>query len=175
MKMKFIKNKIKNEKGFSLIETIIYIAIFSMIVTTFVSFSSSMTRVRLHNQMVLEVNDQGQNTMKIITQTIRNASAVNSLAMGNTDSSLNLTTFTPATSPTIFSESSGVLYIKEGSSSQIALTNNKVVISNLAFSNFSHSNTGDIIKISFTLSSLTSGGLGGSYAFTFNGSAQLRK
>ena len=47
--------KIQKNTGFSLIETIIYISIFSMIVTTIVSFSSSMTSMRLHNQILLEV------------------------------------------------------------------------------------------------------------------------
>ena len=169
------KNNYKKNIGISLVETIIYVAIFSMIVTAFVSFSNSMTTTRLHNQMDLEVNDQGQKIMKIITQTIRNSSGVNSPTIGNVSSNLSLVTYQTSLNPTIFSNVGGVLYVSEGGGSQIALTNNKVIISNLIFSNLSLPNTGDVIRVSFILSSVTSGGLAGSYSFTFNGSAQLRK
>ena len=169
------KNKRQKNMGISLVETIIYVAIFSMIVTTFVTFSSSMTTSRLHNQMTLEINDQGSRAMKTITQAIRNASIVTSPTIGNADSSLTLSMYSSPVNPTIFSVSSGILYITEGAGSQIALTNSKVIVSNLTFSNFSRASTGDIIKVSFTLSSATSGGLGGSYSYTFNGSAQVRK
>ncbi len=170
-----MKMNYKN-KGTTLVETIIYVAIFSMIITAFVSFSSSMTSTRLNNQNVLEVNDQGIKAMKIITQTIRNSSQVNSPTIGNTASNLSLVTYTPANNPTVFSVTSGVLYITEGGGSQIALTNNKVVVSNLTFSNLSRPSTSDIVKISFTLASTsTASSPGGTYSFSFNGSAELRK
>ena len=173
--MKMQTKKIQKNIGISLVETIIYVAIFSMIVTTFVGFSSSMTTSRLHNQMTLEIKDQGSSVMKTITQAIRNASAVISPTIGNSASSLTLSMYSSPVNPTVFSLSSGVLYITEGAGSQIVLTNSKVVVSNLTFSNFSRASTRDIIKISFTLTSATSGGLSGSYTSTFNGSAQVRQ
>ncbi|MEI7765152.1 MAG: hypothetical protein WCI93_01035 [bacterium] len=170
------KEKKQKNNGISLVETIIYIAIFSMIVTVFISFSNSMTTSRLHNQMILEINDQGNSAMKTLTQAIRNASAVNSPTIGNSASILSLAMYQTAVNPTVFSQSTfGVLDITEGSGSITALTNNKVIVSNLIFSNFSRPGTPNIVKISFTLTSITSGGLGGSYAYTFNGSAQIRK
>lgn len=167
--------KIFFKKGISLVETIIYVAIFGMIVTSFVSFGSSMTTTRLHNQTTLEINDQGQKIMKIITQTIRNASGVNSPTIGNTASNLSLAMYSSPINPTVFSSSGGVLYITEGVGGAIALSNNKVIVSNLTFSNFSRSSTPDVIKISFKLDPVSTGGIGGNYSFTFNGSAQLRK
>ena len=169
------RNKKQKNIGISLVETIIYVAIFSMIVTAFVTFTSSITSSRLHNQMVLEVNDQGQKIMKIITQTIRNSNEVIIPTINNINSSLTLTTYNPNLNPTIFSEVGGVLYVSEGGSGQIDLTNNKVIVSDLLFSNFSLPNTADVIKFSFKLSSPTTGGPAGNYSFTFNGSAQLRK
>ena len=114
--------------------------------------------------------------MKTITQTLRNASGVNSPTISNIASSLSVVTTSPSTTPTVFSESGGVLYITEGTGGAVALTNNKVVISNLLFSNFSRPSTPNIIKISFKITSGTIGSsLGGSYSYTFNGSADLRK
>ncbi|MFA6476295.1 MAG: prepilin-type N-terminal cleavage/methylation domain-containing protein [Candidatus Paceibacterota bacterium] len=162
--------------GFTLIETLIYVFIFSLFIIGAVSFMSSLTSSRLRNQTVLEVNDQGSKAMKTMTQAIRNASNVNSPTISNTASNLSLVTYTPVTSPTVFSESGGVLYITEGLGAPTALTNNKVIVNNLAFSNLSRPATPDIIKISFNLASqAASSSLGGSYSFTFNGSANLRK
>lgn len=169
------KEKIQKNNGISLIETVIYIAIFSMIVMTFVSFSSSMTTSRLHNQMALEINGQGSKAIKTITQIIRNADVVNSPTIGNNASSLSLVMHQPEVSPTVFYSSDGILYITEGLGLDIALTNNKVIVSNLLFSNLARPGTSDIIKVNFTLTSAISGGLGGSYNYTFNGSAQIRK
>ena len=162
--------------GFTLVETLVYVAIFTMFVSSLVAFSGSMSRSRAHNQMMLEVNDQGANVMKVITASIRNAHSINSPTIASSASNLSIVTESPSTSPTVFSENSGVLYITEGSSSPVALTNNKVVLSGLLFSNFSRVDTPDIIKVSFTLaSSNTSSNSAGTYSFTFNGSASLRK
>lgn len=158
--------------GISLIETIIYVAIFSIFVIGLAQFSTTLTTTRLHTQEVLEVNDQGSQAIKLITQTLRNASSVNSPMMGNSGASLSMVTNTPATSPTVFSQNGDVLYITEGVDSSVALTNNKVVVSNLTFSNFSRASTPNIIKVSFTL---TSASARDPYSITFNGSGALRK
>ncbi|MFA6354852.1 MAG: type II secretion system protein [Candidatus Paceibacterota bacterium] len=171
-----MKNNFKNKKGFTLVEILIYVVIFSILVTAMVSFGSSMTSARLKNQMTLEVNDQGAKVMKIIVDAIQNAHSVNSPTIASSASSLSVVTEIPSTSPTVFYESSGILYTTEGGMQPIALTNNKVVVSNLLFSNFSHPDTPDIIKVSFTLGNNTEGNsLGGMYSFSFNGSASLRK
>jgi Tfp pilus assembly protein PilW len=162
--------------GFTLVETIVYVAIFSLFIVGVVSFLSNMSGTRLHNQMILEINDQGAKAMKTITQVLRNGSNVNSPTIGNTAFNLSVVTGVPATSPTVFSESSGVLYMQEGSGSLVALTNNKVVVSNLLFSNFSRPDTPNIIKISFKLTSINAtSSPSGQYSFTFNGSGALRK
>jgi len=186
MKLQNIKNKKwfslhgKNSSffraGFSLVETLIYIVIFTMFITAIVSFEVSMTSSRIHNQKVLEVNDQGAKAMKVISQAIRNASQVNSPTIGNTDLNLSLATSLSLTNPTVFGESDGVLYITEGTNDRVALTNNKIVVSDLLFSNFSRPDTSDIIKISFKVTNnSTSTSPGGVYSFIFNGSANLRK
>jgi Tfp pilus assembly protein PilW len=164
------------KKGISLVETLIYISIFSIFILSVTTFMSSLSSSRLHNQIVLEVNDQGARVMKTITQTLRNASQVNSPTIGNTALNLNLVTYTSIKNPTIFSENNGVIYMKEGSGAEIALTNNKVIASDLIFSNLSRPSTPNIIKISFKLSSIsTTTSPGGAYSFTFFGSGGLRK
>lgn len=162
--------------GFTLVETIVYVAIFSMFIIGVVSFLSSLSSSRLHNQMVLEINDQGSKAMKTITQVLRDGSNVNSPTIGNTASNLSVVTGVVETSPTVFSENAGVLYMQEASGSSVALTNNKVILSNLTFSNLSRPDTPNIIKISFNLKSTAgTSSPSGQYSFTFNGSGALRK
>lgn len=171
------KNNYKKNKntGMTLIEMIIYVSIFSMVVISFISFQSNMTATRINNQRILEINDQGQKIMKIITQTIRNSNNVNTPTVGNSSDSLNLNMYDVNINPTIFSNLDGILYIQEGGGPSIALNNNKAILSNLNFSNFSSSGTADIIKISFTLSSPPYGEGADVYSYVFNSSAQLRK
>lgn len=164
------------KKGFSLVETIIYVVIFSMFVTGAASFLNTISASRLNSQMVLEINDQGSKAMKTMTQSLRNASQVNSPTISNTASNLSLVTGVASTTPTVFSLSGGVLYVTEGGGGDMALTNNKVVVSDLLFSNLSRPSTSNIIKISFKLTSINAtSSLGGQYSFTFNGSGGLRK
>ncbi len=170
------KNKNQNQKAFTLIETIIYVVIFTTIVLAMVSFGSSIASSRMHNQMALEVNDQGSKVMKVISDAIQNASSINSPTISNSASNLSVATLSSLTNPTNFTVSNGILYITEGTNAPVALTNNKVVVSNLTFSNFSRPNTPDIIKISFNLkSNVPDTNRAGSYSFTFNGSTSLRK
>lgn len=160
------------QRGISLVETMIYVAIFSVFIIGLAQFSTMLTRARLHAQGALEVNDQGSQAIKLITQVLRNGSGVSGPAVGNSGSSLSIDTGIPATSPTVFSESGGALYVAEGSGLPMALTNNKVVLSNLIFSNLSRAGTPNIIKISFTL---TSADARDPYSVIFNGSGALRK
>ena len=149
MKTKIIKNK----KGFTLVELIIYVAILSMFIFSIVAFLNVMTNSRINNQIVLEVNNQGDQVIKTITQSIRNATLINSPSASSMNTSLSLETSIPGTNPTVFSISGGVLYMTEGSGSAVALTNNKVVIGNLEFSNLSQPSTSGTIKVRFTLTS----------------------
>lgn len=159
------------QKGISLVETIVYVGIFSLFVIGLAQFTATLSTTRLHTQGVLEVNDQGSQAIKLITQTLRNASSVNSPNVGSSASTLNLT-LDSVPGNTIFYENGGVLYINEGPGSPIELTNNKVVVSNLTFSNLSRAGTPNIIKISFTL---TSTDARDPYSVTFDGSGALRK
>ena len=174
-RLKLFRNKMKknnSQRGISLVETIVYVAIFSIFVTGLAQFATTLSSTRLHMQGVLEVNDQGSQAIKLITQTLRNGSSVTSPSIGDSTNSLNLVTDTTMTSPTTFSLNSGVLYITEGTGSPVAMTNNKVVVSDLVFLNLSRPDTPDIVKISFTIPSISTRD---PYSVTFDASGALRK
>jgi type II secretory pathway pseudopilin PulG len=151
-------NKImpKREDGFTLIETLVYTAIFVMIVGSIASFASFLQTSRIRTQMFLEVNDQGTSLMRTITQSVRNGTSINAPTIGTSGGVLSISTAAPATNPTTFSATGEALYVVESTTPAVALTNNKVRVTNLLFSNVSRPATPGIVEIRFTLSNTAS-------------------
>jgi competence protein ComGC len=179
MKKIFYKYKIiktKKDSGFTLIEMLIYVFIFSLFIFALFSFSNIVTNSRIHDQIILEVNGQGSQAIQSITQTVRNAKSVNSPTASNSSAVLSLETYDSATNPTIFSVTSGgVLQVKEGTNPEIDLTNNRVKVSNLSFSNLAEIGQPGIIRISFKLSNLSESAISAkNYSADFIASGAIR-
>lgn len=139
-------------RGFTLIETLIYTALFVLIAGAIASFAATLQSSRVRTQVVLEVNGQGASVIRTITQAVRNASAINTPSVGVSGSTLSLTTLDPGTDPTVFSQTGDSLYVSEAGGADVALTNTKVAVSNLSFANRSRSGTPGVVEIRFTLS-----------------------
>lgn len=165
------------QKGFTLIELLLYVTIVGSLLTAVSLFFATAADSRVKNQSIMEVDQQGVAAMDYITQTIRNADAITAPATGATASSLTLTVPTGSLSPTIFSlDSNAALQVKEGTATEIPLTNNKIAISNLTFKNNTRSSTPGIIQVSFTASRLNPAGRAEyTYQKTFMSSAALRQ
>ncbi len=163
----------KKQNGFSLIETIIYVAIFAIFVISMVSFYGTINSSRLKWQEGLEVNYQGTRAIRTITQTIRNAEIIDAPVISSSDDSLTVVSVT--SDVTTFHVSNGIIFITEDSKPPVALTNNKVNITNMAFSNYSKPNTPGNVRISFTMSSNhSSASLEEQYSVDFYDSASIR-
>jgi len=166
---------LQTSRGFTLVETLIYVAIFSMLMGAIFSFIGTLHTSRTHNQLILEVNDQGSRITRVITSAIHNASAINSPNVSSTATILSLEMASSTINPTVFSVGGdGTLYITEGSQDAVPLTNNKVSISNLVFENYSKPVTPGIIKFSFLIGNMatTSSDL---YSNNFFGSGSIRR
>lgn len=165
----------KSPRGFTLIETIIYIFIFSILVTAMASFVSTIQNSRKYNQMILEVNDQGSRVSRLITSSIHSASAINSPNVSSTSTILSLAMASSTINPTVFSiGGAGVLYITEGTGSAVAVTNNKVLIKNLIFENYSQPVTSDVIKFSYLVENMATSSVI-KYSNDFIGSGAVRR
>lgn len=149
--------KISNtKKGMTLIETLIYVSIFVTFIITLTSFIGTINASRKKNQINLEVNYQGSEVIRIINQTIQNATSTSQPALSNSGDTLVLQMSDVTKSPTIFSIASSTIFVQEGSGSKVALTNNKVQVKDLVFTNFSRPNTPGVIQVKFTMSNPTS-------------------
>jgi len=137
--------------GFTLVELLLYLGLSSVLIIVISGFLSMLLQARIKNQAIGEVEQQGLQVMQIMTQAIRNASAINFPTQGVSTSSLSLDTSVSTTTPMSFNLSSGGIRITEGTGGAVALTNSRIVASNLIFSNLSYPTTHGIIRIQFTL------------------------
>lgn len=164
-----------NTRGHTLIELLLYISLSATILMAVSTFFGVVVNVRAKHQNVTEVNDQGLAAMSYMTRVIRNSKSINSPATGSTASTISINTASAVTSPTIFNVNNGTLQVKEGQSSYVAITNNRIKINNLQFTNVSAANTPGSIRVTFSAArSNTSGIQEVRYIYDFEGVASLR-
>lgn len=140
------------KRGFTLVELIIYIGLMTLLLVGIASFSLAFFSFEKRNELFFEVEEQGIQVMRTITQTIRNSESISYPAQSGVDNFLNVSVYDTAKAPTIFSLSNNSILMQEGSDAAINLSSPKVIISNLLFTNLSQINTPGIIKIQFSVS-----------------------
>jgi Tfp pilus assembly protein PilW len=191
-KMKNSKFKIQNSKfpactnvlagrhaprrgGFTLIEIVLYLALFAVVVGSISGLLYTILQSRVKNQVIAEVEQQGMQTIALITQTARNATTLTSPTIGTTTATLSLAVPTASLSPTVFSLASASIVITEGAGGAITLTNSRVVVSALSFQNLSRAGTKGTVRIQFTLAHVNPASKNEyDYTKTFIASATLR-
>jgi len=164
------------KSGFTLIELALYIALAAVVLLGSSSMISLVSDARTKDKVVSEVEQQGDAALQVITQSIRNATAVNSPTSGTSASSLSINTPTGANNPTIFDVATGTLFIKEGATAAVALTNNNITVASLNFQNLSQTGAKANLRVSFSVS-YKSNSVRQVYQFSrnFYGSASLRQ
>lgn len=164
-----------NTRGFTIIELLMYIAITPLIVLAISGFAFALLQSREKNQTIAEVEQQGAEVTRIITQSIRNAEAINTPPPGGTAPLLSLDVVNVASDPTLFDIAGSAIRIQEGSASPALLTNARVIVSDISFQNISRTDTPGIIRTQFTISHINPKNRY-EYAFTktFYGSASIR-
>ncbi len=141
----------KNKSAVTLIELSLYIGLSTIIILGSSLLLKTVMDSRSKDTTISEVEQQGNLALQTITRSIRNATLVNSPAIGATSSSLSLNTTVSGNNPTVFSLASGVISMKEGSATAIPLTGSRVTISNLLFQNLAQTGTKDNLRVSFTV------------------------
>ena len=163
------------KKGFTLIEMLLYLSILSIVILALSSFLYLSYSARIKATVIAEVEQQGNQTMSLITQNIRNTQTVTSPVSGTSASSLTLTEYTALLSPTVINQTSNKLQISEGSNSAVDLSSNRVIVSGLSFQNLARSSTPGLMRIQFTLNHVNPNNLGEyTYSKAFTATASLR-
>lgn len=167
---------LKMNKGFTLVEMMIYVSIATILVSLVLLFLVTLRTARVKSETINEVEQQGFQAMHQILYSIRNAEGLNSPAIGTSANSLSLNAIGTINDPTVYDVQSNVLKIREGASAAVSLTNDFVIISDVLFTNVTRSGTRGTIRVQFTITRDNPTGRNEySYSRTFYGTAGIRQ
>lgn len=145
----------KLHRGFTLIETLIYIAVVGMTVTSLVLFTVSLSNSRTKTYVVQEVHANTRVALDTMERTIRNAESVEvaSSTFGVDPGVLVLRMADPLKDPTVIQldADDGALIISEGEGDAVSLTSSQAVVQNLVFTNLTASSSREHIRIEMTM------------------------
>ena len=144
-----------NRKAFTLIETLIYVAIVALVSTGLIKFSTSITAVRNKTYVIQEVHANMRDAMTLISKKIEEANGINvgSSTFDSDPGVLSLSMADASLNPTIISlnQDNGRLEITEGTSDPVYINTDEVKVSNLLFSDASLGSVSKSIQISVTI------------------------
>lgn len=137
-------------RGFTLIEVLIYIVIIGLVVSGFIVFALSINNSRAKTYVVQEVQANARIALDLIGQKIRLAEDVVNPSEGNSASSLELD-ISDTDDNLVFNVIDDVLNITDGAADPVAITSDEVKVSNLSFINLAQTGERDNIRIEITV------------------------
>lgn len=169
-----IKNlSVKTLKGFTLIEALLYIALVSVVLLSFVGLITTIVESQNKTLVITEVNQNGAITLDYIGNYLRSSDSINAPTAGNSAS--NISFVNGAINPVLIQINSGVIEIKEGANPYVALTSNKVTASGLTFKNLTPTGENEVIEYEFTLTYINPDNRSDlNYSKTFYGTSLFR-
>ncbi len=171
----------KSKVGFTLIETLVYLTIISILVVAFVGFSISISKTRNKAYVIQEVQANARTALDLISREIRAATGVNieSSTFDSDPGVLSLIMANSEENPTIIDLDSddGFLQIRRGTDDPVVITNNKVKVVNLVFTNLTPlAANRENIRIEMTVRyNDDSGGAGYGYSYNLRTAVSLRQ
>ncbi|MFH1451450.1 MAG: prepilin-type N-terminal cleavage/methylation domain-containing protein [bacterium] len=160
------------KKGFTLIETLIYIAIIGMIVSSFVIFVLSISASRTKTYAVQEVQANSRFALDLLSQRIKSAQGIISPTPGNSASILILDM---ADADLTFNVTAGVLSATEGLADSIPITSSEVDVSSLIFTNLTAAEERENIRIEMTVNYQENNSKEYDYSQSFQTAVSLRR
>lgn len=151
--MKIVKEEVTkvSKLGFTLVETLLYLAITSTILLVVFMFVGLMLEARIKFQAIAEVEQQGTFVMQTILKNIKTAQSVNYPAVGESSDSLSLTSLNFQDNPIIFNENAGLITQRVGNLYESNLLASNVHITSISFLNASRPNTPGVVRVQFSL------------------------
>lgn len=119
--------------GFTLIETILYVAFTAMILTSVVLLVTTALNVRSRVRASVILEENMRFASGRIRSLVSEATGITTPAAGTVSSTLVLVTASTTTNPTTIRLAGGVITLTQGAGAAMALTSNEVAISALTF------------------------------------------
>lgn len=137
--------------GFTLIEVIFFMAVFSMVMVVMLPLLFSATETRLRQQTIALVEDNGAQVIQNLTRRARNAERIMKPASGSTGAVLVLQHASGALHPVIFGVQTGSLIVIERDAKRM-LTSDQVAVLDFVVRNTSVSAEQQSFTYSFRIS-----------------------
>ncbi len=138
-----MKKYIGAEKGFSIIEVLISIAIFSIILLTVISFFFSVTNSNSKSKAQREAQDNAKRVLEIMTYEIRKSKSIYTPTSTSSQLSLETTNYLPVDETTTFIDffvCGLAVCMKKESQNLIALTPDNLEVTSLTFTQLKNAN-----------------------------------
>jgi prepilin-type N-terminal cleavage/methylation domain-containing protein len=137
--------------GFTLIEMLLSIGIFTLIVVAFAGIFVTITNVGTQQSSTSAVNEESQALLQKIQYFVETASVVN-IPTSTPTTTLQLFMASSSADPTYITLASGTVYLQQSTSSPLtALTSKRVTVSNISFTRQSNPPGHDTVNVSFTM------------------------
>lgn len=149
--MNNVLNK-KNRVAFTLLETLLYISVSTVILSVIASFVFLLWQTKLKNELITEVEQQGALAMNYMIKNIKNSKQIISPNLGEVSDNLSLLLENPESEALSFSLTNSNLAALENNQDLLNLNSDKVFIEDLKFVNSSRASTPGLITISFKIS-----------------------
>ncbi len=139
--------KYDSNKGFTLIETLLYMIIVVFIVTSVVGLGISLTQTARQVEIENELNANARFVVQKLDWLLHGATGINSPAIGVHGNSLSLNTASTSLNPFVIDLSGNAIRLKVGSAAPVNITNSDVKVTSLSFDVYSFSsNTKNTIR-----------------------------
>lgn len=137
--------------AFTIVELLIFSAIFAVASVAFLTILVSVTRVQVRQTAVAEVNQQSQFLLQTLQRYVEQSSLIE-LAADAATSTLKLRMASSTIDPTTIYASGTTMYVREtDSGAPQALTSDKVKVSSIAFTKRENAGGRDSVSIVFTM------------------------
>lgn len=147
-----MKIKIKEKKGFTLIEFLIYGAIVSLLIGSLVVIGVNVSEGRARIEVMENINYDAGVAFSRITYYIRRAEGVNNLNPGEEADELSLEMSSSDMNPTIFAvNEEGGLTFKVGDNDSARLTGSNIEVTSLIFTNLSGGKNKETVRVEMSL------------------------
>jgi len=127
--------KDKAQAGFSLIEIILYIGILAVLFVFLLAIFQDAIFIKSKVSQKIDNLENAQFALNKMVWYLQNAQSLNTPLLGQTSNTLSLNLADSAQNPVNFYVESGQLRIKTGSNAALSLTNGRIKVDNLTFTN----------------------------------------
>jgi len=156
------KRGIWHQKGFTLVEVLLYVAIFAVVAGILSSVLITVIRIQSRDAASNEVATQLDFVLTTVQRLVRDASLIDIVYEGTSTSTacsayctMRLRMEDSTREPTIIRSDASGIYLKEGASDEVALTTDKITVDNFRLTKFEIAGGHAAVQmdVSFTLNS----------------------